>query len=146
MLLGGDASTVAGVRPVVDFSFLDCRAACRTRSSACDTLPRSRARRVLCWSAFPLAAALCSTGSAADRSTLFASFSAPMAASDFSCSCIIGYGSSPSRCGPVVSFPRPNTRPPGSRPRSVYTCQVLRPRRAVQALALSRPSVFPSAI
>ena len=33
-------------------------------------------------------------------------------ASDFSCSCIIGYGSSPSRCGPVVSFPRPNTRPP----------------------------------
>ena len=32
----------------VNFSFLLCPAACRTRSSACDTLPRSCARRVLC--------------------------------------------------------------------------------------------------
>ena len=31
---------------------------------------------------------------------LFAGFIATMAGSDFSGSCIIGYGSSPSRCGP----------------------------------------------
>ena len=40
------------------------------------------------------------TGSAADRSALFASFTATSARSDFSRSCIIGFGSSPSRCGP----------------------------------------------
>src|SRR5262249_43786328 len=46
------------------------------RSSACDTFTRLCARRVLCWSAFPLASALGSTGSAADRSALFAGFAA----------------------------------------------------------------------
>src|SRR5215813_4361872 len=71
------------------------------RSSACDTFTRLCARRVLCWSAFPLASALGSTGSAADRSALFAGFAATMAESDFPRPCIIGYGSSPSRCGPV---------------------------------------------
>ena len=35
-------------------------------------------------------------------------------------------------------------RSPGSRAKSVRTCQCLRPRRAVWALALSRPSVLPS--
>jgi hypothetical protein len=55
---------------------------------------------VLCWSAFPLVPALCSTTSAADRSALFAGFTAPTAESDFPRSCIIGFGSSPSRCGP----------------------------------------------
>src|SRR5262249_1415091 len=40
----------------------------------------------------------------------------------------------------------PNTRPPGSRAKSIRTCQGLRPRRAVRALALARPSVSPSAI
>ena len=35
-------------------------------------------------------------------------------------------------------------RSPGSRTRSVCTCQGLRPRRIVQALAMSRPSVLPS--
>jgi hypothetical protein len=35
--------------------------------------------------------------------TLFAGFTATMAGSDFSCPCIIGYGSSPSRCGPSRS-------------------------------------------
>ena len=45
---------------------------------------------------------------------------------------------------------RPATRrrsdvgPPGSRAESVRTCQCLRPRRAVWALAISRPSVLPS--
>jgi hypothetical protein len=70
------------------------------RSSACVTLTRLCVRHVLCWSAFPLVAALGSTGSAADRSALFAGFTATMAASDLPGSCIIGYGSSPSRCGP----------------------------------------------
>src|SRR5262245_39020080 len=44
----------------------------------------------------------CST---AGRSTLFAGFQATMTESDFSCPCIIGYGSSPSRCGPPYSAP-----------------------------------------
>src|SRR5712671_4706206 len=35
-------------------------------------------------------------------------------------------------------------RSPGSRARSVHTCWGLRPRRAVRALALARPSVLPS--
>src|SRR5215217_2071983 len=39
----------------VNRSFFLCLAACRRRSSAWDTLSRFRARRVLCWSAFPLA-------------------------------------------------------------------------------------------
>ena len=51
-------------RSAVNRSFFLCFAACRTRSSACDTLSRSCARRVLCWLAFPLAPALGSTGSA----------------------------------------------------------------------------------
>ena len=34
---------------------------------------------------------------------------------------------------------------PGSRATSFHTCEVLRPRRAVRALALMRPSVLPSA-
>src|SRR5438034_5187323 len=97
------------------------------RSSACDTPVRLCVRHVLCWPAFPLAPALRSTGSAAlgsaaDRSAwgcsaLFAGFTATMAWSDFSCPCIIGYGSSPSRCGPPYSanatqHRRPDTRPP----------------------------------
>jgi len=36
----------------------------------------------------------------------------------------------------------PTMRSPGSRAKSVRTCQCLRPRRAVWALALSRPSVL----
>src|SRR6266705_5129360 len=88
-------------KSAVNLSFLLCLAACRMRSSACDTLARSCARRVLCWSAFPSVPALCSTNSAADRSALFAGFTAPFAESDFPPPCIIGFGSSPSRCGPV---------------------------------------------
>ena len=129
----------------MNFSFFLCLAACRTRSSACDTLSRSCARRVLCWSAFPSVPALGSTGSAADRSALFVGFSATMAESDFSRPCIIGYGSSPSRCGPAAACRRPDARSPGSRARSVRTCQGLRPRRAVGALAITRPPVLPSA-
>src|SRR5437763_1076283 len=76
------------------------------RSSACDTLSRSCDRYVLCWLAFPLASALCSTDSAAGCPALFVSFPATMAESDFPPPCVIGYGSSPSRCGP-----RPGTQP-----------------------------------
>src|ERR1700738_843185 len=71
------------------------------RSSAWDTLTRFCARRVLCWPAFPWASALGSAGSAADRSALFVGFPATMAESDSPRPFIIGYGSSPSRCGPV---------------------------------------------
>jgi hypothetical protein len=39
----------------------------------------------------------------------------------------------------------PDVRSPGSRSRSVCTCQVLRPRRAAPALALARSCVLPSA-
>ena len=53
------------------------------RPSACDTVSRRCVRPVLCWFAFPLVPALRSTGSAADGSALFASFSATMAGSDF---------------------------------------------------------------
>ena len=81
----------------------------RMRSSACDTLTQLCVRCVLCWLAFPLVSALRSTGSAAVASTadcsagcsaLFAGFTATMAKSDFPRPCIIGYGSSPSQCGP----------------------------------------------
>jgi hypothetical protein len=63
-------------KSAVNFSFLLCLAACRMRSSACDALPRSCARRVLCWPAFPLVSALGSPGSAADGSALFVGFPA----------------------------------------------------------------------
>ena len=66
----------------MNFSFFLCLAACRMRSSACDTVPRLCVRSVLCCRAFPLASALGSTGSAADRSTLFVGFPATMAESD----------------------------------------------------------------
>src|SRR5215813_9885559 len=76
---------------------------CRMRSSACDTLTRLCVRHVLCWFAFPLVSALRSTSSAADCSALFTGFTATMAESDFPRPCIIGSGSSPSRCGPSAS-------------------------------------------
>ncbi len=81
-------------------SFFLCFAACRTRSSARVTHSRFCARSVLCRPAFPSAPALRSTGSATGRPALFVGFLATMAGSDFPRPCIIGYGSSPSRCGP----------------------------------------------
>src|SRR6266849_6975373 len=100
-------------RSVVNFSSVLCLATCRMRSSPCDTVARFCARPVLCWLAFPSAPALGSTVSAADRSALFTGFTATTAGSDFSRSCIIGYGSSPSRCGPWGQRAhRSNVRPP----------------------------------
>ena len=109
----------------MNLSFFLLLAAFRTRSSAWVTLARLCVRCVLCWFAFPLVSALGSTGSVADRSALFVGFPATMAESDFSRACIIGYGSSPSRCGPVCRHKRSRVRPPGSRTRSVCTCQGL---------------------
>jgi len=115
------------------------------RSSACDTLARSCARWVLCWPAFPLVSVLGSTGSAADRSALFVGFPATTTEADFSGSCITGYDSSSSRCGPAVSSRRSNPRPPDSRAKSFHTCQGLRPRRVGRALAIMPASMLPSA-
>ncbi len=69
-----------------------------------------------------------------------------MAGSDFSGSCIIGFDSSSSRCGPAVFLRWPNPRSPDSRTKSVHTCQGLRPRRVGRALALAHPSMLPSVI
>jgi hypothetical protein len=57
-----------------------------------------------------LVPALCSTSSAADRSALFAGFVATTAESDFPRSCIIGFDSSPSRCGPGRTIAAGQTR------------------------------------
>ena len=59
------------------------------------------------WPAFPLVPALRSTRSATGAPALFAGFFATMAESDFSGPFIIGYGSSPSRCGPALRLVRP---------------------------------------
>src|SRR5271169_5385386 len=113
-------------KSVVNLSFFLSVATLRMRSSACDALARLCVRCVLCWSAFPLVPALRSTGSAAfgsaaDRSAagcpaLFVGFIATMAGSDFSGPFIIGYGSSPSRCGPTTAPPfRSDPRSPSFR-------------------------------
>ncbi len=87
-------------RSAVNFSFFLSLALCRMRSSPEVTLSRLDVRHVWCWLAFPSASALRSTNSAADCSALFAGFTATTASSDFPPPCIIGFGSSPSRCGP----------------------------------------------
>ena len=55
---------------------------------------------------FPSAPALGSTNSAAGCPALFVGFTATMAGSDFSCSYIVGYGSSPSRAPTRTSAAR----------------------------------------
>src|SRR6266699_3628316 len=100
-------------RSEMNFSFFLCFATFRMRSSACGMLVWLCAQGMVCWLTFPLVPALGSAdsaaiGTAADCSAagcsaLFAGFTATMAGSDFSCPCIIGYGSSPSQCGPSLS-------------------------------------------
>ena len=68
----------------------------KSRSAIVAVKPTNKAER---------SAADCST---AGRATLFAGFAATMTESDFSCPCIIGYGSSPSRCGPSYTAPLDN--------------------------------------
>src|SRR6202049_198355 len=87
-------------RSAVNCSFFLCLAASRTRPSAWVTRARLCARCVLCRSAFPLVPGLGSPGSATGRPVLFVGFVTTMPESDFSESCINGYGSSPSRYGP----------------------------------------------
>jgi hypothetical protein len=65
---------------------------------------RLRVRRVRCWSTFPLVSALGSADSASRSLCLVRRLHSYLAESDFSRPCIIGYGSSPSRCGPHVAF------------------------------------------
>ena len=60
--------------------------------------------------------------------------------------CIIGFGSSPSRCGPARHAALVRHRDlPVPVQRSVGTCQGLRPRRADQVLAMTHPIMLPSA-
>lgn len=68
-----------------------------------------------------------------------------MPKSDFSVSCISGYGSSPSRRGPCPKGAWSLRRSSGSRTRSFHTCQGLRPRRARRMLAIAHPPASPSA-
>lgn len=118
----------------MNFSVFLSLAAFRTRSSACDTPTRSCARSVLCRLAFSLVPALGSTDSAAsglDPDALFAGFLAfPMRT-----------GSILPEASPLAAE-RSTARSPGSRAENVRTCQGLRPRRAVRALAFSAPGRF----
>ena len=111
--------------------------------TSCATLTRLGVRRVLSWRAFPSVPALRSTNSAADHSALFVGFPATMARSDFSCPYIIGYGSSPSRCGPPNANTRPDTRPPSFRCDPFARDVALDPDRAT-APRVAVPHMLPS--
>ena len=77
-------------------------AACRTRSRPWDAPCPHGVRGVPSCSAFSLVPALGSTNSSAGRPASFARFTATMAESDSSPPCIAGFGSSPSRRGPLT--------------------------------------------
>jgi len=118
---------------------------CRTRSSACATLPRFCARCVLCRLAFPSAPALRSTRSIPGFPAPFAGFTATTPGSDFSCPCIAGYGSSPSRRGPDGrASVRSDTRPPRFRRVPFVRDEVFDPDRAT-APRMTVPHLLPSA-
>ena len=119
--------------------------ACRTRSSAWVTRARSCARCVLCWPAFPLVSGLGSARSADGSPPLFAGFSATTPKSDFSCPFIIGYGSSPSRYGPVrLEATRPGKRSPRVRRVPFERDVALDPGRATEP-RIAAPPMLPSA-
>jgi hypothetical protein len=117
-------------------------------------LPGSGFRPWPVWLVFPLAPVPCSSQGQAlgfppstdGRPSAFARFSATTTGSDLSWPCIIGYGSMPSRCGPDGTGLWSATRSPGSRARSVRTCQCLRPRGVVGRLAVTPPAMLPSAV
>jgi hypothetical protein len=107
-------------------------------------LSRPGVRRMPCSTAFPSAPALGSTGSADASASLFAGFTATMAGSDFSCPFITGYGSSPSRCGPVrLSATRPGKRSPRFRRVPCVRDVASDPGRATQP-RLAVPLMLPS--
>ena len=86
------ASVVMWCKSAVSFSCGFLVAACRIRSTACDTLSRPCVRCVLWPREFPLVEALPSGGSAGALAPLFAAFTGTIASSDFFIPCIIGYG------------------------------------------------------
>src|SRR5208337_1198513 len=90
-------------RSAVNRSSLFTLAVCRTRSRPWDAPCRLGVQGVPSCSAFSSAPALGSTNSSAGRPAPFARFTATQAESDPSSPCIIGFGSSPSRCGPLTS-------------------------------------------
>ena len=104
--------------------------------------------KVCDWPAFPSAPALGSTHSAAGRPALFAGFIATTAGSDFSSPFIyhrLRLLAFPMRAVSLSKRQRSSWRSPGSRAKSTRTCQGLRPRQVIQALAMARPDVLPSA-
>jgi hypothetical protein len=115
-------------------------------SNSCDTVARFRARSVLCWPTFPSAPALGSPNSAADRSALFVGFIATTARPDFSRSCIIGYGSSPSRYGPWGRcVHRPNVRSPRFR-RDPFVRDVVFDHGRASVPRITGPHMLPSTL
>ena len=132
---------INGVERSEPFLF-PCLAASRTRSSACDTLSRSCARRVLCWSAFPLVPVLGSTGSAAVRTTLFVGF--PATTTEVGTPQVRASSATTPRL-PDAERRCPATGQTRGLPvpvqRASAHAQGLRPRRVGQALALARPRV-----
>jgi hypothetical protein len=119
----------------------------RMRAAPGTQLSRHRVRPVLCSSAFLAIPPLPSIDSATSKLVLFADFIGTTSECDFSSSYIIGFGSSPSRCGPSMHTATGGQAgdSPGSRTRSVRACQGLRPRGVGQALALARLPILPSA-
>ena len=128
----------------MNFSSFLSLAACRTRSSACVTRTQPCVRCVLCPPRVPLGPRPWLRRLRSGRARLVRR--ATMAECDFSRSCIVGYGSSPSRHGPeqhaIHSGCWSTMRSPGSRTRSIRTCQGLRPRRVFEALATNAPRRF----
>jgi hypothetical protein len=85
-----------------------------------------------------------STRSGSGRPSPFAGFSATMKGSDFSSPCITGFGSSPSRCGPVLIDPGRRRDLPVPAQGAYAHAGVCDRAGPSQALALARPSVLPS--
>ena len=79
-------------KSAVSFSCGFLVAACRIRSTACDTPTRPCVRYVLWSCEFPLVEALPSGNSAGAFAPLFAAFIGTPASSDFFIPCTIGYG------------------------------------------------------
>src|SRR3954465_6686853 len=128
----------------------------RIRSSAFVTRAWLWVQYVLCWCVSPLAPALRSTDSLRSPPqtppqwasfALFAGFIATMTRSDFSCPCIIGFGSSPSQCGPPYPHStrrrRPDTRSPRFRC-DPFARDVALDRGRASAPRLTVPHMLPS--
>jgi len=131
----------------VNCSFFLCLAACRTQSSAWVTRSRLCVRCVCCCPAFPLVPALGSVTSAIGLPILFGNFPATTAESDFSCSFIGGYDSSPSRHGPTdpVRGPWSIRRSPRFRRDLFLRDEAFDPDRATGP-RITAPHVLPSTV